>query len=120
MVGESSSARLYLLLCAAAPAACGLLACRPQMELVVPPGWALAAGKRETLPASLPERDRDTLVGWGTWGHCLAQFTAEQAQVSPGQGQAPGASRELVIPSVPKPHLLSWSPVISINPSCPD
>lgn len=37
-----------------------------------------------------------------------------------GQGQASWVFKELVIPSALELHLLSWSPVISINPSCPD
>lgn len=90
--------------------------------------WPLAVGVTETgrLASLAASATRACAKGprtpnrAGSLGPPRAQFIAEPARGSPGQGQAPWASRELVIPSAPQPHLLSRSPVISINPSCPD
>ena len=119
----------WTLLCSSSPHSLGPPCSWVILELGLAPGWCLAVGAMETLSAwpafwlclSKPAREGPGHpTGLGPSGLRLAQFIAEQAQGSPGQGQAPWASGELVIPSAPKPHLLSWSPVISINPSCPD
>lgn len=99
----------------APPTAQGLLAHGLWVELAFPPGWPPAEWMMETvcLPAFPSQPAKACLHRTqgprraGSPGPPPTYFTTVCAQGSPRWGQAPWASRELVIPSALKLHLLS-------------
>lgn len=77
------------------------------------PGGPARLGHR-SLPPEAPGPPAGRAPGLPWHGASLSQLRA------PGAGPGPRGVRRARYPVSPEPHLLSRSPAISINPSCPD